>query len=530
MKSSNKKSVFISYSRREAPFADSLLDILEDNGYKVWLDYHSLVPGRDWEVQIAEGIRNADVILLIVSKESMKSNNVAEEQKIFTESGKRVILVLFETVKLKNPKLLGYEWVDFRGNFKKAAGDLMQRIESEPKPADAPPQKGFKVPAIVWVSFLMSIILALISIPLAATVFVPYFLVPLPYKMFKRNFDFSYIQTVLIALPIITILADQFLTLDEQYTDVSIIVFVAICSITMLALLRSSGMRRWGKPIATSPQFSNLLSITEGNSENVTFAVDYAPEDKPYADEFIEELTKFGHSYSEDAINADSVFVLVSTYKKDLEYDGQKKNVFPVILQTVPSKEIDPGLRKIQWIDFRRGIDRITAVGKLLSRPEKMLKAIGATPTSNEQTVLPTPVQAFVYLLVATAAFTFGGWVVFFVNSSGLNSESAGTALLSLLFLIPILAILITGTRSLVSRKGWMKSTRILIFALITIGIIFGIQYVFGSAFISDESFDYYTDYALIFGPATFAVGLVIASIIAIRNRDDLVRWFPARS
>ena len=38
-------SVFISYSRRESPLVDVLLDALEDEGLRVWVDYHSLVPG-----------------------------------------------------------------------------------------------------------------------------------------------------------------------------------------------------------------------------------------------------------------------------------------------------------------------------------------------------------------------------------------------------------------------------------------------------------------------------------------------------
>ena len=526
MESMKKKSLFISYSRREAPFADTLLDTLEDVGYDVWLDYHSLIPGKPWKEQIFEGIQNADVILLIISEASMSSPNVGEEQEKFTNSGKRIILVIFEAVKLP-AQLQGYEWVDFRGNFKNAMEELMQKIESSSQPVKPPPQKGFKAPVIVWVSFLMSLVLALISIPLAPTVFIPYFLIPLPYKIFKRNYDFSYIQTTLIALPFVAFLADQFLTLEEQFTDATIIGLVAVCSIVMLALLRSPGMRRWGKPIATPARFSNLLSIPEGDLKKVTFTVDYASEDKPYANEVIQDLTRYGHTYDESGMNANKVFVLISTFKKESKHDSEKKSVFPVILQTVP-EGIHPDLKKIQWIDFRRGIGKINTVAKLISEPAKMLKAIGATPTSNEQTVLPTPVQAFVYLLIATAAFTLGGWLVFLFNSSGFDDESTSTALISALFLIPLFFILYTGTRSLVSRRGWVTSFRNFIFALVGVGLIFGFQYWFGSEFISDQSFDSFADYALIFGPATFGTGLVIAIIIAAIKRDDLIRWFPA--
>ena len=41
-------TLFISYSHQEAPFADSLLDHLEDRGFEVWVDYQDLIPARPW--------------------------------------------------------------------------------------------------------------------------------------------------------------------------------------------------------------------------------------------------------------------------------------------------------------------------------------------------------------------------------------------------------------------------------------------------------------------------------------------------
>ncbi len=58
-------SLFISYSRREAPFVDHLLDHLEDLGFPAWLDYHSLVLARPWQEQIFAGIDGAGIMLLV---------------------------------------------------------------------------------------------------------------------------------------------------------------------------------------------------------------------------------------------------------------------------------------------------------------------------------------------------------------------------------------------------------------------------------------------------------------------------------
>ena len=68
-------SLFVSYSRQEAPFVSVLLNALEDGGLQAWVDYQSLVPGRPWLDQILDGINRADVVLLVVSKTSMTSKN-----------------------------------------------------------------------------------------------------------------------------------------------------------------------------------------------------------------------------------------------------------------------------------------------------------------------------------------------------------------------------------------------------------------------------------------------------------------------
>ena len=66
-------SLFVSYSRQDSPFTDSLLDELEDRGFNVWVDYASLTPAKPWLEQLCQGIEEADVVLLVVSKGVMAS-------------------------------------------------------------------------------------------------------------------------------------------------------------------------------------------------------------------------------------------------------------------------------------------------------------------------------------------------------------------------------------------------------------------------------------------------------------------------
>jgi hypothetical protein len=71
--------LFLSYCRRETPFVNDLFRLLERAGYDVWLDYQCLIPGRPWQVQIDLGIVEADVFLLVVSREAIASPNVEYE-------------------------------------------------------------------------------------------------------------------------------------------------------------------------------------------------------------------------------------------------------------------------------------------------------------------------------------------------------------------------------------------------------------------------------------------------------------------
>lgn len=152
-----KPSLFISYSLREAPFTDSLADKLTDQGYDLWLDYKSLVPARPWKEQIDQGLVESEVVVLVVSKEAIKSPYVKLEWERAIELGKRIVLVIFETIELP-PELSGYEWVDFRTSFDAGLKELAIQLESPVTKEAEPPQKGFKAPRVVWICFWPSLL------------------------------------------------------------------------------------------------------------------------------------------------------------------------------------------------------------------------------------------------------------------------------------------------------------------------------------------------------------------------------------
>jgi len=58
-----KRSVFISYGREDAlDFAKRLAKDLEANGHRLFLDLTGIKEGRRWDVEVENGIRDAETV------------------------------------------------------------------------------------------------------------------------------------------------------------------------------------------------------------------------------------------------------------------------------------------------------------------------------------------------------------------------------------------------------------------------------------------------------------------------------------
>jgi len=90
-----KLRVFISYSRADAAFADELLLGLEDKGYEVSLDRHSIKEGEDWQTRLGNLIAEAHTVVFVLSPDSAKSDICRWEVEHAHELAKRVLPVLW---------------------------------------------------------------------------------------------------------------------------------------------------------------------------------------------------------------------------------------------------------------------------------------------------------------------------------------------------------------------------------------------------------------------------------------------------
>jgi len=93
--------IFISYSRKDLPFAQRIVDALASQGLDTWIDWKSIPKGEDWEQEIYRGIEEADAFLFMISPDSVQSEMCKKEIADAVKNGKRIIPIVIRDTDLK---------------------------------------------------------------------------------------------------------------------------------------------------------------------------------------------------------------------------------------------------------------------------------------------------------------------------------------------------------------------------------------------------------------------------------------------
>lgn len=99
--------IFLSYSRRDGQFTQQLARDLRQKGYSTWLDVGDIVAGELWRREIVDGIENCAAFVIILSSNSIRSENVVKELSLAESSNKKIFPVLLEEVDI--PKEMKYQ-------------------------------------------------------------------------------------------------------------------------------------------------------------------------------------------------------------------------------------------------------------------------------------------------------------------------------------------------------------------------------------------------------------------------------------
>lgn len=91
----NEKYIFISYSHKDTSRVGDIICRLSEQGYRVWYD-SGIVPGSEWDENIATHIENCGCFIAFMSDNYLKSNNCKDELKYARDLEKDMLVIYLE--------------------------------------------------------------------------------------------------------------------------------------------------------------------------------------------------------------------------------------------------------------------------------------------------------------------------------------------------------------------------------------------------------------------------------------------------
>ncbi len=91
---SEQPQVFISYQRTDEPFARQVREHLVATGVRTWMDQHDIPVGAYWPDEIDKGLSASDIVVGVLSPDSVDSRNVKNEWDWAIANDKRLLLLM----------------------------------------------------------------------------------------------------------------------------------------------------------------------------------------------------------------------------------------------------------------------------------------------------------------------------------------------------------------------------------------------------------------------------------------------------
>ncbi|MBK8031893.1 MAG: SUMF1/EgtB/PvdO family nonheme iron enzyme [Chloroflexi bacterium] len=133
--------IFISHSSKDNDFTAKLADALREHGAEVWIDLADIPAGMKWSKAIQQGLDWGELMLLIVTPDSMASENVADEWEYYHQKKKPIIPVWWKPAEmpfqLHRLQYVDFHQRDFDVALTKLGAELMRLGFAWPTPPPA---------------------------------------------------------------------------------------------------------------------------------------------------------------------------------------------------------------------------------------------------------------------------------------------------------------------------------------------------------------------------------------------------------
>ncbi|MCP4361019.1 MAG: TIR domain-containing protein, partial [Chloroflexi bacterium] len=128
--------VFISYSRKDKAFVQTLHDQLVAQRLNTWVDWEGIPLSADWWAEIKEGIEGSEAFLFVISPDSLASEICGDEIQEAVDNNKRLIPILYRDPSKDtpmHPKISSHNWIFMRDQeeLNKNIGDLITTVNTD---------------------------------------------------------------------------------------------------------------------------------------------------------------------------------------------------------------------------------------------------------------------------------------------------------------------------------------------------------------------------------------------------------------
>lgn len=126
--------IFISYAHADNPLVFNgfsvkrLTEMLQDRGYRLWMDVLSIPGGSEWSAEIEKGIKNAKYVLVIATENATRSTYMKEEIRLAREYKIPIIPVFLDAAHLKKWDPDPIQGIDFGQPFDTALEQLIATL------------------------------------------------------------------------------------------------------------------------------------------------------------------------------------------------------------------------------------------------------------------------------------------------------------------------------------------------------------------------------------------------------------------
>jgi TIR domain len=131
---------FFSYSRADKYFAMKLAEDLRRNEIDIWFDQIDIPKGSLWDIEIEKALKNCDTLIVVISSNSIKSNNVLDEISFAIEEGKKIIPVKISKCDIPF-RIRRLQYIEFENNYSNGLEALIKTYRKEPIVLPSPSKK-----------------------------------------------------------------------------------------------------------------------------------------------------------------------------------------------------------------------------------------------------------------------------------------------------------------------------------------------------------------------------------------------------